>query len=174
MNKIISEESGRIKSLREPTKKMSKSSEYKKSCIFLTDPPETITNKIKKAVTDFTSEVTYDPESRPGISNLLDIHSLLTDKSPQEICEESRDLNTGQYKLLLAEIVVKKLNPIRDEYERLLNDGGYLLDVLKDGSNRAHEIASKHLPEIKNKIGFTGGLLSQDQQKNIKQKQQII
>lgn len=143
---------------------MSKSSEYKKSCIYLTDPPDTVYQYIKKSVTDFTSDVTYDPDERPGVSNLITIHSLLLDKTVQEICQESKQLNTGQYKLLVADVVVEKLKPIRDEYLKLINDTGYVLNILKDGSLRAHNIASNNLPDIKNKIGFSGDVIIQESQ----------
>ncbi|XP_015126745.1 tryptophan--tRNA ligase, mitochondrial [Diachasma alloeum] len=157
---LINKSSGRIKSLREPAKKMSKSSEYKKSSINLVDPPEVIREYLKKAVTDFTSEVTYDPAERPGVSNLVIIHSILTDKSPQEICDEAQGLNTGQYKLHLADVVIEKLRPIRERYEELVNDPGYLNEVLKSGTDRATEIASSSWSEVKSKIGFSGGILS--------------
>lgn len=150
----------RIKSLREPTKKMSKSSEYKKSCIFLVDPPEIIRSYIVKAVTDFTSEVSWEPESRPGVSNLISIHSLLTDKTPEIICKEANGLNTGQYKALVAEVVIEKLTPIREEYIRLINDPNYLNNVLNNGSERATAIAQGCMTEVSEKIGFTGGILS--------------
>ncbi|XP_063982481.1 tryptophan--tRNA ligase, mitochondrial [Diachasmimorpha longicaudata] len=157
---LINKSSGRIKSLREPTKKMSKSSEYKKSRINLVDPPEIILSHMKKAVTDFTSEVTYDPEERPGVSNLVMIHSILTDKSPQQICDEVRGLNTGQYKLHVADVVIEILRPIRERYDVLVNDPGYLNEVLKNGTERATEIASSSWSEVKRKIGFSGGVLA--------------
>lgn len=83
-------------SLRNPQLKMSKSSPDVKSRINLLDKSDVIISKIKKAVTDLTSEVTFEPEKRPGISNLLLIHSLLTGKSTHEICKEVENLNTGQ------------------------------------------------------------------------------
>lgn len=87
----------RIRSLREPTKKMSKSEPDPKSRIQLIDTPEEIISKIKKAVTDFTPEVFYDLDKRPGVSNLISIHSILTGKSIEQICKEAEGINTGQY-----------------------------------------------------------------------------
>lgn len=87
----------RLKSLRDPSKKMSKSDPDPKSRISLNDSVDNIVNKIKKAVTDFNSDVTYDPHNRPGVSNLISIHSFVTGKSVEEICNEAKNLNTGRY-----------------------------------------------------------------------------
>lgn len=76
---------------------MSKSDSDPKSRIQLTDEPEVLLNKVKKAITDFTSEVTYAPEDRPGVANLITIHSLLSKKSHDEICREARGIDTGKY-----------------------------------------------------------------------------
>lgn len=88
--------SGRIRSLRDPSKKQSKSDPNDKSRITLRDTPDAIRMKIKRAITDFTSEVTYDPDNRPGVSNLISIHALTRNVSPQQICEEVRGLDTGK------------------------------------------------------------------------------
>lgn len=96
----------RLRSLRDPSKKMSKSDPDPKSRICLIDPPDEIMKKIKKSVTDFTSEVTYDPETRPGVANLISIHSFVTGKTVSQICEEAQNLNTGQ----LVKIITKITN----------------------------------------------------------------
>lgn len=88
--------SGRIRSLRDPSKKQSKSDPNDKSRITLRDSPDQIRKKIKKALTDFTSEVTYDPVDRPGIANLVGIHALIKNVSPHEICQRAKGLDTGQ------------------------------------------------------------------------------
>lgn len=75
---------------------MSKSHIDSKSRLNILDEPDVLLEKIKKAITDFTSEVTYEPEERPGVTNLINIHSLLTGKTPEEICKEAIGLNTGQ------------------------------------------------------------------------------
>lgn len=94
---LIAEDlSCRIKSLRDPTKKMSKSDPDPKSFINLLDTPDEIRSKLKKAITDFTSAVTFDPENRPGVANLLTLHSLASNKTPDEICEEVKHLDTGK------------------------------------------------------------------------------
>lgn len=93
---IADDASGRIKSLRDPTKKMSKSDPDPKSCVMITDKPEVIKEKVKKAITDFTSEVTYEPETRAGVTNLLTIHSMISGKSIQQICDDVKHLDTGK------------------------------------------------------------------------------
>lgn len=75
---------------------MSKSHQDARSRLDILDDPNILLEKVKKAVTDFTSEVTYEPETRLGITNLIDIHSLFTGKTPDEICKEATGLNTGQ------------------------------------------------------------------------------
>lgn len=93
---LTDKEYARLKSFRDPVKKMSKSDPDPKSRICLMDPPEHIVNVIKKAVTDFTSEVTYNPELRPGVSNLVSIHSFVTNKTVEDICKEVEGVNTGK------------------------------------------------------------------------------
>lgn len=93
---VAEDASCRIKSLRDPTKKMSKSDPNTKSCVMITDAPDVITSKVKKAITDFTSEVTFEPETRPGVTNLLTIHSMVSGKSIQQICDEAKNIDTGK------------------------------------------------------------------------------
>ncbi|KAL2719632.1 hypothetical protein V1478_011094 [Vespula squamosa] len=151
---ICDDASRRIRSLRDPLKKMSKSDKDLKSRLDLTDKPEVVLEKVKKAVTDFTSEVNYEPETRPGVSNLIAIHSLLTGKSPEEICKDAQGLDTGKYKLVLADVIIQKLRPIQEEIFRLLNEQLYLDEVLKIGSQKAIELAFDCYSDVKNKIGF--------------------
>lgn len=96
---IADDPSCRIKSLRDPTKKMSKSDPDEKSRILLTDRPEQIMGKFKKSVTDFTSAVNYDPKTRLGVSNLISIHSLMSGNSIEQIINDASDLETGKYVL---------------------------------------------------------------------------
>lgn len=96
---IAEDLSCRIKSLRDPSKKMSKSDADPKSCVMIEDTPDQITAKVKKALTDFTSQVTFEPETRPSVANLLTIHSLASNKTIEQICEEVKQFDTGQYVL---------------------------------------------------------------------------
>lgn len=144
----------RIRSLRDPTKKMSKSDPDGKSSIFLADKPEEILEKVKKAVTDFTSEVTYDPEKRLGVSNLISIHSLASGLTPEQICMDAKGLDTGKYKLRVADALIAHLNPIRLKIEDYLKHPEYIEDILKKGAENATEIASQTLSEVRSKVGF--------------------
>lgn len=93
---IAQDTSARIKSLRDPSKKMSKSDPDPKSCVMITDTPEAIFSKFKKSVTDCTSEVTFDPEARLGVANLITIHSMVSGKSIAQIVEEAKGIDTGK------------------------------------------------------------------------------
>ena len=151
----LSGDKPKIRDLKEPTIKMSKSAMTPKGYITILDSDDEIVEKIKKAKTDFTSAVTYDPVERPGVSNLIEIHSSFTGKSIQCICEESSNLDTGQYKYVVSEAVVNKLRPIREEAIRLLGDKGYILSVLNHGRERASVIAEETQRQVKNVIGFS-------------------
>ena len=153
---VADDASCRLKSLRDPSKKMSKSDVDKKSSILLTDKPDEILTKIKKSVTDFTSEVTFDPEKRVGVANLITIHSLMSGKTPEQICQEAKDLNTGQYKLIVADAVISHLTPIREDIERYMKDPEYLSSVIEEGNEKAMEVAEKTLNEVRHKVGLDG------------------
>lgn len=151
---VSNDPSSRVKSLRDPSKKMSKSDVDVKSTIMLTDTPDQILEKVKKALTDFTSEVTYDPIERPGVANLITIHSLVSGLSTDEICENMRGTDTGKYKLIVADAVIEHLNPIRLKLEDLKKNPDYLWSTLEKGSRAASEIAEVTLQEVKNKVGL--------------------
>lgn len=89
-------QASKVRSLRNPEKKMSKSDPDPKSRICLTDTPDQIASKIRKSVTDFTSQITYDLEGRPGVSNLINILAIFSDKSVEEVCKEAESLDTLQ------------------------------------------------------------------------------
>lgn len=163
-NPIISDDTScRLKSLRDPTKKMSKSDPDPKSCIMLTDTPKAIVEKIKKSVTDFIGEVTFEPETRPGVANLITIHSLASGNTPQQICEAAKGLNTGQYKQHVADALVEHLTPIRDRIERYMADPHYLAGVIEDGCEKAKATAEETLAEVKSKVGMNGFSLARSQ-----------
>lgn len=154
--------SQRIKSLRDPSKKMSKSDQNPKSRLDILDKPEVLATKIKKAVTDCISKVTYEPETRPGVANLVIIHSMLSGKSPNQICSEVEELDTGKYKLVVADLVIEKLTPIREKFSRLIKEPVYLQEILKSGTERATDIASDCWCEVQNKIGFKNDILHEN------------
>uniref|UniRef100_A0A3B5AAT1 Tryptophan--tRNA ligase, mitochondrial n=1 Tax=Stegastes partitus TaxID=144197 RepID=A0A3B5AAT1_9TELE len=144
----------KVKSLRDPTAKMSKSDPQASATIFITDPPDAVALKIRRAVTDFTSEVTFDPEARPGVSNLVAIHAAVASISVEEAVSQATGLDTGAYKQLVTEAVVRRLAPIRQEVERLQADPAHLEEVLARGACRARELAAPVLREVRRRVGF--------------------
>lgn len=135
---------------------MSKSDADANSRIQLTDPPEIILKKIRKAVTDSTSLVSYDPEKRPGVSTLLDIDSACTNRDAEEIVEAClmRALDTGEYKKEVARNLIEHLQPIQKKYLQLANDRAYLRKCLDHGALRANEIAARNFEDISKIIGM--------------------
>ncbi|XP_029434002.1 tryptophan--tRNA ligase, mitochondrial isoform X2 [Rhinatrema bivittatum] len=146
--------SKKIKSLRDPTVKMSKSDPQKLATVNITDSPEDIVLKFRKAVTDFTSEVTYDPARRPGVSNMVAIHAAVAGLGVEEVVRQSADLDTARYKLVVAEAVIQKFAPIRRELEKLQADHGHLRNVLTLGTEKAKEMSVPIFQEIRRLVGF--------------------
>ncbi|KAF5304498.1 hypothetical protein FQA39_LY09694 [Lamprigera yunnana] len=146
--------SSRIKSLRDPLKKMSKSDPDIKSRICLTDSADEIIKKIKKSVTDTTSKITFDPDNRPGVSNLVRIHSILSKKSVEEITKEVEELDTLKYKYLVADCVIDYLSPISKKISELINDQTYLESILEENATKAKEIAECTMQEVRYKLGI--------------------
>ncbi|KAM3861716.1 tryptophan--tRNA ligase, mitochondrial [Diretmus argenteus] len=144
----------KVKSLRDPSAKMSKSDTQNMATIHITDSPDDIALKIRRAVTDFTSEVTFDPETRPGVSNLVTIHAAMAMVTVDEAVRQAKGLDTGAYKMLVVEAVVQRLTPIREEIDRLRADRGYLEEVLAQGSLRARDLAAPVLREVRRRVGF--------------------
>ena len=143
-----------IADLQNPEKKMSKSAENPNGSIFLTDDRDTIIRKLKRAVTDSDGEIRYDTEKKAGVSNLLSIYSVFSDKSIADAEKEFAGRGYGDFKLAVGEVVADKLAPIQAEQVRLLNDKAYLEGVLKDGRDRAEYTAKKTLNKVYKKIGF--------------------
>ena len=143
-----------IADLQNPEKKMSKSAENLNGSVFLSDDRDTIIRKFKRAVTDSDGEIRYDPEKKAGVSNLLSIYSVFSDKSIAEAEKEFAGRGYGKFKLAVAETVADRLAPIQAERERLLADRAYLDGVLKEGRDRAEYTAKKTLNKVYKKIGF--------------------
>ncbi|XP_074963863.1 tryptophan--tRNA ligase, mitochondrial isoform X1 [Phalacrocorax aristotelis] len=152
--KAILSTTKKIKSLRDPTVKMSKSDPQKLATVNIADSPDEIVLKFRKAVTDFTSEVTYDPASRPGVSNLVSIHAAVTGLSIKEVLHQSAGLDTAHYKIVVAESVIQKFAPIRNEIKKLQEDTSYLIKVLEDGAEKAKELAAPIYQEVRRLVGF--------------------
>lgn len=144
----------KVRSLRDPTSKMSKSDPQKLATVSVTDSPEDIRLKFRKAITDLTSEVTYDPNRRPGVSNLVTIHSAVTGLSVEEVVRQSAGLDTGRYKPVVAEAVIEKLAPVRSEFEKLREDEAYLEKVLQTGAEKAKTLAAPVYQEVRRLVGL--------------------
>ena len=141
-----------IASLQDPAKKMSKSDENPAGSIFLLDDADTITKKIKRAVTDSGTEISFD-ESRPAIKNLLTIYQLLSGKSPDECVSHFAGKGYGQFKGELAETVVEFLKPFQARVKEY--DDGSLNEILKAGADKAKGIAAETLRNVYQRIGIS-------------------
>ncbi len=143
----------RIMALQEPTKKMSKSDTNQKSTIRLLDDLKQIEKKIKSAVTDSEGIVKYDRENKPGISNLLDIHSALSGEPVSSIEARFEGKGYGDFKAEVAQVVVEALRPIQERYHELLNSPE-LDEILDKGAYEANKAANKTLRKMKNAVGL--------------------
>ena len=144
----------KIGDLLDPTKKMSKSAENANGSIFLTDDRDTVIRKFKRAVTDSGNEVRFDPENKPGVSNLLSIYSIFSDKTIAEAEADFAGKGYGDFKLAVGEAVADKLALIQAEQTRLLADREYLDKVFASGAEKAYHTARKTLSKVYKKIGF--------------------
>ena len=144
----------KIYDLQDPTSKMSKSSESTAGVLEIMDAPEINIKKIKSAATDAGREVVYDEKDKPGISNLLTIHSSLSGRSIAEIENEFSGKGYGDFKAQVAEVVVEYLRPIRDHALELLKDEAHLLTLLHRGGEKAQKAASSTLEMAYKNLGL--------------------
>ncbi len=147
-------EGARIMGLQNPEAKMSKSSTNPNDVIFLEDEPDVIMNKFKKAVTDSEGVVKYNPETKPGISNLMEIYSVITEKTMEEIEKEFEGQGYGTFKETVGKSVVEKIKPVQDKYRELQANPEYLESIYKKGAEKAKLIANQTIADVKNKIGL--------------------
>lgn len=150
---MIPKVGARIMALQDPTRKMDKSDPNPANTVFLLDEPKAIEKKFKSATTDSGSEVKFDQE-KPGISNLLQIYSSMSGKSIPELETHFAGKMYGHVKVELAEYMVERLRPFRDKHAKLMQDKGYLEDVMKKNALRAHEHAAKTLARVYDQLGF--------------------
>jgi tryptophanyl-tRNA synthetase len=142
----------KIYDLQEPTKKMSKSNETPGGMVLVLDDPKAIEKKIKRAVTDSATEVVYDPENRPGVSNLLTLLGVATGGDPAALAADYSQY--GPLKADTAAAVVEFLRPVRERYAELAADPGEVTRILRVGADKATEVASKTLRRAKDAMGF--------------------
>ncbi len=143
----------RVMSLSDPTKKMSKSDD-EDSYISLFDSPEKIRKKISRAVTDTGKEIKYDKKNKPGISNLLSIYSIFSEKKIEEIEKEMKDKSYKDLKDDLASLLTEKLEPFRRKKEELSKREIYVQEILKKGAERARVMAEEKMEEVRKKVGL--------------------
>ena len=149
---IIPKVGARIMSLSDPTRKMSKSDP--KGDIFLKDDLNVVRKKIMSAVTDLGSDIYYDPENKPGISNLIQIYASLKDISIEETENIFKDCHKyGEFKKAVADVVVEVLAPFQEKYKEVLASGK-IDEILDEGAKRASYIANKTLNKVKKTVGL--------------------
>ena len=149
----IPKTSARIRSLSDPTRKMSKS-DAEDSYIALLDAPDVIRRKFRRAVTDSETEIRYDPENKPGVSNLLSILAAMENVTPEEEEAKLQGCNYGALKEAASEAVISTLAPIQERYQALMGDKEHIANTLKSGAERAHYLAQKTLRKVYKKVGL--------------------
>ncbi|MFH1769473.1 MAG: tryptophan--tRNA ligase [Parcubacteria group bacterium] len=149
--KMLRTKGERIKSLQDADKKMSKTGD---ESIALTDDPDTVAKKIKKAVTDSGSKITFDEKKKPAISNLLTIYHLLTDKPISSIESEYEGKTYADFKNDLAEATIEFIKPFQEKRKEFENNMDEVRKIMTDSEEKANEIANKNLAHIKEKIGL--------------------
>mgnify|MGYP001265008160 CR=1 FL=1 len=140
-----------IKSLQDPSKKMSKSDDNPNGSIFLLDDADAITKKIKRAVTDSGTEITFD-DSRPAITNLLTIYQLLTGKSREDCVEHFAGKGYGHFKSELADAAIEYLRPFQERIREY--DDESLASILRNGAEKAKHTAAQTLNDVYERVGF--------------------
>lgn len=150
---VMPKAGARVMDLQDPTSKMSKSADTDSGLVNLLDDPAVITKKFKRAVTDSESEVRFDRESKPGVSNLLEILSACTGESPTDLA--ARYTQYGPLKADTGEAVVELLRPIQLRYHELMADPAELQSLLRKGAAKARAVAAATLDRAQRNIGIT-------------------
>jgi tryptophanyl-tRNA synthetase len=144
----------KIQDLQDPTAKMSKSASGPGGIVELLDDPRISAKKIRSAVTDTGREVRYDPQTKPGVSNLLVIYSALTGRKVVEIEGEYAGRGYGDLKKDVAEVVTEFVSPLRERVRGYLDDPAELDRILARGAERARGVAASTLAAVHDRIGF--------------------
>ena len=150
---VLLSEGQKIMSLQNPTKKMSKTDDSR-GCINLFDEPEEIRKKIMISVTDTGKIIKYDPIKKPGISNLLTIYSLFSEKSLKELEKEFENKGYAEFKKSLAKLLINSLEPFRQKRKELLSREIYVKEILAQGAKKARIIAQLTMKDVRKKMGL--------------------
>ena len=145
----------KIMSLQDPARKMSKSDENPNATVLVLDDRDTILRKFKRAVTDSETEVRYDPEQKPGVSNLMTIYSVATGKTLEEVASEFSGRGYGDFKAGVGEAVADLLAPLQARYQELSKDKARIDGWIKENDGRAARIAYRTLRKVQKKVGLT-------------------
>lgn len=151
---IIPKKGARVMSLKDGTKKMSKSDDSDLTRINLDDTPDMILKKCKKAKTDSSPAFTYDKQNRPELANLLDIYATMSGYTVDAIIDMYQGKGFGDFKTGLADVIIAEIDPIRLKILELQEDRAYLDSVLEKGANQAREVAARTLDEVETIVGF--------------------
>ncbi len=143
----------RVRSLQDPTKKMSKSDENANSWVAVLDKPDTIMKKFKRAVTDSEARVCVG-EGKDGINNLIGIMSAVTGKTSDDITAEFEGKGYGDFKTAVGEAVIEELRPIQERFDQLINDKAFLEEQYRKGAEFALKISQRTLDKAMKKIGY--------------------
>ena len=149
----IPEKGARVMSLQDPTKKMSKSDDNPNACILILDDKDAIIRKFKRAVTDSDSEVCYR-EGKDGINNLMSIYASVTGKSYDQITAEFAGHGYGDFKVAVGEAVADHLQPIRDNFARIIADKAYLKECYTASAEKALRYSQRIVSKAYHKVGF--------------------
>jgi tryptophanyl-tRNA synthetase len=150
----IIRDTAKILDLQDPQAKMSKSASTINGLVGLLDPPKSLAKKIKSAVTDTGREIVFDPETKPGVSNLLTIYSALSGRTLDDLVAAYDGRGYGDLKKDLAEVVVEYLRPIQDRVSEYLADPAQLDKVLAMGARKAREAAAPTIERVHRQVGF--------------------
>jgi tryptophanyl-tRNA synthetase len=142
----------RVMSLKDPSKKMSKSEPD--SCLFIDDSPEDIKKKLSRAVTDSDGMIAYDPEKKPGLSNLLEIYAAFTGQDPHAVAIAFEGKQYSDLKSALAELIAEHFAQFRIAKKKLLATPATIKKILAEGSKKASAVANKKMAEVKKKVGY--------------------
>ncbi|MGO4454334.1 tryptophan--tRNA ligase [Arthrobacter sp. RAF14] len=151
---LIRKDGARIYDLQAPTSKMSKSASSPNGLINILDDPKVIAKRIKSAVTDAGTEISFDRQEKPGVSNLLEILSTVSDTPVEQLVEEFQGKMYGHLKVAVADAVVERLEPIRGRTLELLEDPAELDRLLAHGAEKARAVAAPVLADVYQKVGF--------------------
>ena len=150
---MIPKVGAKIKDLKDPTKKMSKSDDSYKGTILLLDSEDEIRKKIMGAVTDSDNKIYFDEENKPGVSNLLTIYSSLKEISIDDTVKHFEDSNYGTLKREVADLVVSRINDIQTKYNEIINSN-IIDEVLDEGAKKMNKYAKKKYEEVLKKVGL--------------------